>query len=318
MIKKLLLLTIVLSCRFISTAAAGYGDTLSIITAFTRLYAHNTQGFAADKGALISEKNGTRTSGLNFPLVPGYRGYIIESSGEAYALLEFLMPNREDATTMYGEAIRMIKAAANKRFSSSEKRDEKNGSMMVYNSHWFFEDLQDSILTPASKWYHWKITMAKPATENFYVITITIKGKPERIALKPDPGVETKLDKVISKLFENQLYGLSNESLYGIKPETSAFVAGYDFAAPNMNLTQAEAEKLYQQLKTILTKKATGKFSKKEETDYPLWKSKKTVFYKSVKDTDKLSFSITIELNKFGKTGVTLTIKVEDGEEWGI
>ncbi len=318
MTKKLLVLIILLSCGCITNAAAGYGDTLTIINAFTRLYAHNTQGFSADKGALISENNGTRTSGLNFPLVPGYRGYIIERSGENYALLEFLMPNRENATTMYGEAIRMIKAATNKRFSSSEKKDEKNGSMMVYNSHWFFEDLQDSILSPASKWYHWKITMAKPATENFYVISITIKGKPERIALKPDPNLETKLDKVISKLLENQLYGISNESLFGIKPETSAFTASYYFAAPYMNLTQAEAEKLYQQLKTLLTKKTTGKFSGKEETDYPLWKSKKFAFYKSVKDTDKLSFSITIELNNSGKTGVTLTVKVEDDEEWGI
>ena len=311
-------LSAILVCCYVCAKASVTNDTLTIINAFTRLYAHNTQGFSADKGALISENNGTRTSGLNFPLVPGYRGYIIESSGETYALLEFLMPNRENATTMYGEAIRMIKAATNKRFSSSEKKDEKNSSMMVYNSHWFFEDLQDSILTPASKWYHWKITMAKPATENFYVISITIKGKPERIALKPDPNLETKLDKVISKLFENQLYGLSNESLFGIKPETSAFTAGYDFAAPNMNLTQADADKLYQQLKIILAKKTIGKFNKKEETDYPLWKSKKIVFYKSVKDTDKLSFSITIELNKFGKVGVTLTIKVEDGEEWGI
>ncbi len=316
--KQLLILFALLTIGTGSIKAAGNNDTLTIINAFARLYAHNTKGFAADKGTLISEKNGTRTSGLNFPLVPGYRGYIMENSGESYALLEFLMPTRENANTMYGEAIRMIKAATNKRFSSTEEKDKKNGSLMVHNCHWFFEDLQDSLFSPADDWYHWKITLAKPASENFYVITITIKGKPEKIALKPDLEVESKLDKVINKLLEDQLYGLSNVSLFGIEPKTTAFFAEYYFAAPKMNLTQAEADKLYQQLKVIFTKKTGGKFSKKEETDYPLWKSKKMVFYKSVKDTDKQSFTITIELNKFGKTGVTLIVRADNDDDWEI
>lgn len=317
MLRKQLLLALLLISSCI-IKASGNNDTLTIIDAFARLYADNTKGFSPEKGALIEEKGSTRTWGINFPMVQGYRGYVIENNGASYAVLEFLMPTLEQATTMYSEVKRRIPLTMGKRFSTRERKDDNQGNLFVYNTTFFFEDLQDSILIPASKWYHWKTTLAKPGTENFYVITITLQGKPEKITLKPDPAAETSLDKTISLFLDKKTYSMKTESLFGIHPEVSSYEVVYYFSAPGMTLTNDEASKLYDKLKSLLIKKTTGRFSKKDEDEYPLWKSKKYVITKSVKDTDTISYSITLEFNNLGKTGVTLTFKIDEDDEFGL